>query len=83
MKLVNDHGFLQADLGRCVSASLGGRSALCQSGDWLGIKYVLGFGASALFTAHGRVLDLWGETSHLYSCTEFTNPLALRRRWRS
>ena len=26
MKLVNDHGFLQADLGRCESASLrGGR----------------------------------------------------------
>ena len=23
MKLVNDHGFLQADLGRCESASLG------------------------------------------------------------
>ena len=83
MKLVNDHG-LFASRPRDVRKRLpGGRSALCQSGDWLGIKYVLGFGASALFTAHGRVLDLWGETSHLYSCTEFTNPLALRRRWRS
>lgn len=47
MKLVNDHG-LFASRPREVRKRLpGGRSALCQSGDWLGIKYVLGFGASA------------------------------------
>ena len=41
----------------------GERLALCQSGDWLGIRYVLGFGASALFTAQGRGLNRWCELS--------------------
>ena len=48
--------------------------------DWL---MVLGFVASALSTDNGRGLKRWCETVTLYSCSEFTNPLALRRRWRS
>ena len=41
----------------------GWRSELCQSGDWLGIRYVLGCGAPALFTARGRGLNRWCELS--------------------
>lgn len=75
--------YSRADLGRCESASLGGGRRFANLAIGLEYDWFLGFGASALFTAHGRVLDLWCETSQLYSCTEFTNPLALRRRWRS
>jgi len=75
--------YSQADLGMCESASLGEVGALpIWRLDWNKI----GFWASVPWPCSpptGVGLSVGVQTMTLYSCTEFTNPLALRRRWRS